>query len=383
LSERKVRLGYAVAMAILTLLIGVTATYSWLRLMPVPEKPKEEPVLPVVRIGWLGGFSLQMPLIARVKGFDEEFGFRFEMVPFARAADAMQALLTGDVNVTYSAFLQAESAYLKGAYVKGIIAALYGGDKWAIVTLNTTGIKEAKDLAGKTVAIPGFGATPELFILLAAEMSGISSDSINLVQQDQANIMTSLSTGTIDAGVIPDPTLTAYMKREPKAMVIMRGTNIPVINYAATGAYYVQQDLLVSNNSLAYNIYLALAKAQWYIRTTGPDSDEILSVLSNETGIPVPILRPSASKNIWDPRLKPCQVVNIRAEQEFFVDKGSLDHTVPLSEIWCYGLYERARIEHPEFFADLDSYLLHLKEVGIVADQDFIVDFGEYLESQT
>lgn len=383
MSERKVRLGYVVAVAILTFLIGVTTTYSWLRLMPVPEKPEEEPVLPVVRIGWLGAFSLEIPLVAQEKGFDEEFGFKFETVSFARAADSMQALLTGDLNITYSAFLQAESAYLKGANVKGIIVGTYGGDKWAIVTLNTTGIKEVKDLAGKTVAVPGLGAVPELFVRLAAEMSGIPPDSMNLVQQTQDVIMTSLSTGQIDAGVIPDPMLTAYMKKEPKAVIIIRGSSIPVTNYASTGAYFVQQDLMTNNNSLVYNIYLAIAKTLWYIRTTGPDSDEILSLLSNKTGTPVPILKPSASKNIWDPRLKPCEVVNIRAEQEFFVNMGSLDHMVPLSEIWCYGFYERACIEHPEFFADLDGYLLNLKEQGIVADQDFIIDFGEYLESQT
>jgi len=383
MSERKIRLRYVVVGVFLAFLIGVATTYAWFQLMLIPvQKPKEE--LKVVKVSWLAPLSVQIPLIASKKLFDEEFGIKLELVKMTRAADAMQALLAGDLDITFSAFTPIESAFLKGAKVKGIMVAYYGGYKYALVTLNTTGIREVKDLVGKTVAVPGLGAPPELFVRIVANMSGISPDSINLVQQDLDVISTSIATGAVDAGMIFEPTLTGFRNKDKRVVVITRGTDIPVVNYGI-GAYFLQEDFIRKNTELAYKIFLTLAKAQWYLRTTGPDSNEILSILSNATGTPVAVFKPSANKNVWDPRLKPCEVYSAWEEMSFFVNRGQLTKMVPISEIWYYGFYERARIEHPELFADLDGYLQALKKDpdGIVKDVDFITDFNEYWATQT
>jgi len=378
MSERKIGLGYAIVGIVLAFLLGCLLVYGALELTPTPTPLPPPKELKTVKIVWLAPLSLQIPLIASVKQFDKEFGLKLELVQMPRAADALQALLTGDADVTFSAFLTVESAFLKGAKVKGIMAAYYGGHKYALVTMNTTGITKVRDLVGKTVAVPGLGAPPELFVRMAANMSGISPDSINLVQQDLDVIGTSLATGKIDAGMYFEPGLTGFMNKQPGVVILLRGNGIPAVNYVP-GAYFVRDDLIKENNELVYNIFLCLAKAQWYIRTKGPDSDEILSILSNATKTPAAIFKPSANPNVWDPRLKPCEVVNIWEELKFFVDMGKVGGMVPVSEIWYNGFYERARIEHPELFADLDNYLQRLKEKGIVKDEDFITDFNEYL----
>jgi len=337
-----------------------------------------------IKIGWLGALSLQIPLIAVEKQFDEEFGIKLELVKMARAADAMQALLKGDLDITFSALTPVESAFLQGAKAKGIMVAYYGGYKLTLATLDKTGIREVKDLVGKTVAVPGLGAPPELFVRVAANMSGVSPDSIKLVQLSGDVITTSIATGAVDAGFLFEPDLTNFMSKQPGVVVITRGIDIPVINYVP-GAYFLREDFIKENSELVYKIFLTLAKAQWYIRTKGPDSDEILSVLSDATNLPAAILKPSANKNIWDPRFKPCLVANAWEEMKFFVSWKKLANMVPISEIWYYGFYERARIEHPELFSDLDDYLKALKTdpAGIVKDADFITDFNEYWATQT
>jgi len=375
MSERKVGLYYAIAGVLLALLVGAASTYAWFQWTSTQAPTQEEPK--TVKISWLAPVSLQIPLVASKKGFDVEFGIKFELINIPRASDALTALLGGSLDITFGAFPGVESAYLAGAKVKGMMIAYYGGYKFALVTLNTTGITKVSDLAGKTVAVPGLREPPELFVRVLANMSGIDPYSINLIQQTLADIPSAIATGAVPAGVLFEPGLTSFMNNEKRAVIIARGTNIPVVNFAP-GAYFMKENYIKENSTLAYKIFLALAKAQWYIRTTGPSSDEILSILSNATNMPKAVFQPSADKNIWDPRLKPCQVDAAWQEMEFFISMGKLTKTVPISEIWYYGFYERARIEYPELFSDLDGYLQGLKQSGIVTDTDFITDFNEY-----
>jgi len=368
---------------VLTFLIGVAATYSWYELRPRPVQEPLEVELTHVKIGRGGGaFSLQIPLIATEKGFDEEFGIELEMVQFYRAADTMQALLAGEVNITSSASLQAIAAYEQGARLKGIMVPFYGADKMAIVTVNTSGIKRIRDLAGKTVGVPGLGAPPQFIVEEAARQAGIDPDSISLVQQTQEAMFASIAAGHIEAGVGIEPFLSVWMKQQPGVVVLIRGTSVPLVNYGA-GGFYVRQDFLEENWELTYRLYLTLAKASWYLRTAGPESDEIVSMVENASGVSAEMFRDQQNKNIWDPRYKPCQVVNLWAVQRKYVDAGKISAMVPPSEIWFYGFYERASIEHPELFADLDDYLQGLKEDGIASDVDFITDWNEYLDTQT
>jgi NitT/TauT family transport system substrate-binding protein len=333
-----------------------------------------------IKISWLAPISLQIPAIASEMQFDEEFGIKLELVKMARSSDAMNALLAGELDITFAAFSTVKGAFLQGAKVQGSMIAYYGGYKYAIVTMNTTGISTVADLENKTVAVPGLGAPPELFVRAAANKSGIDPDSINFIQLALDVIGTAVATGEVDAGMLFEPILTGFMSNVPGVVLITRGTGLPIVNYGPSG-YFMQEDFIKNNNELAYKIFLTLAKAQWYIRTQGPDSDEILSILSETTGIPIQVFRPSANMNVWDPRLKPCELAAEWDQMEFFVAAGKLGEMVPTSNVWYQGLYDRARIEHPELFADLDDYLEALKTEGIVTDIDFITDFNEYLEA--
>jgi NitT/TauT family transport system substrate-binding protein len=356
----------------LAFLIVLTLILSWFPGMSLAEsKPAEG--LKTVKISWFAPSSLQIPLIASKKQFDREFGIKLELIHMTRASDAMQALLTGDLDVTFGVSLAAEIAVSKGAKVKGIMVAYYGGYKFALVTLDKTGITSAADLKGKTVAVPGLGAPPELFARMAAETNGIPSNSINLVQQNLSLIPAALRTGQVDAGVLFEPLLTGFMKKQKGVVVLTRGIEIPVINYGPTG-YFVREDRILKDETLIYRVFLSLAKAQWYIRTAGSDSEEILAPLAKATKIPVPVLKPSAGKNIWDPRLKPVQIANILEEMKFFVNIGKLNATVPVSRIWYDGFYRKARIQHGGLFADLDNYLNQLKAKGIVFQADFTTE---------
>jgi ABC-type nitrate/sulfonate/bicarbonate transport system substrate-binding protein len=328
---------------------------------------------PIVTIPWFAPLSLQIPLIAKEKGFDQEFGIDLKLINLTRASEAIQALLTGDVDVTFSPFLTAETAVLKGAKVKGFIMAYYGGDKFALVTMKKTGITKIEDLVGKTIAVPGLGAPPELFVRKVAAMKGISPDSYKLVQQALDMIPASLATGQVDAGMIFEPTLTAFMAKQDGVVILTRGVDIPAVNFVPN-AYWVREDRLKKDTELIYKVYLTLAKAEWFIRTKGPDSDEVLSIVAKAANMPVAVFKPSADKNIWDPRIKPIQIDGIKEEAKFFFDMGKLEGMVSVPDLWDNSFYTRARLEHPELFADLDGYLQRLKKNGIAKDEDLRIE---------
>jgi ABC-type nitrate/sulfonate/bicarbonate transport system substrate-binding protein len=347
--------------------------------MPTLEE-EPEPGLTSVKISWFAPASAQIPMVASEMQFDEEFGIKLELIKMTRSSDAMNALLVGELDVTFAAFSTVKGAVLQGAQVQGSLVPYYGGYKLVLVTKNTTGITTPADLENKTVAVPGLGAPPELFVRVAANESGIDPDSINYVQMALDVIGTAVATGEVDAGMLFEPMVTGFMKNVPGIVILTRGTDMPIINYAPVG-YFMLEDFVKDNHELAYKIFLTLAKAQWYIRTQGPDSDEILSILNAGTEVPIPALRPSANMNIWDPRLKPALLVSEWEQMEFFISAGKLDAIVPTSQVWSYGFYERALIEYPELFADLDSYLEALIDDGYATDIDLITDFNEYLET--
>jgi ABC-type nitrate/sulfonate/bicarbonate transport system substrate-binding protein len=397
---------YSIVGIVIALLIGVAGTYVYFQSNPVTipgqvstitqtktntitntqtqtvtTTVEPTPEIKQVKISWFAPASMQIPLIASEMNFDEEFGIDLELIRMTRAPDAIQALLTGDLDITFGAFTPVESAILQGADLKGIMNAYYGGYKFALVTLNTTGITTVEDLAGATIAVPGLGAPPELFVRKALEIAGLASDSYNLIQMALDGIPAALITGEVGAGMLFEPPLTGFMAKQPGVIVLARGVDIPVVNYSP-GSYFVRNEDVKQDNELYYKVFLTLAKAQWYIRTAGADSDEILSILSNATNVPIPVLKPSANKNIWDPRMKPVIEVNLLEEMNFFIDIGKIDSTIPVSDMWYNSYYERALIEHPELFSDLDDYISDLQQNGVAFDVDFITDLNEYLAIQ-
>ena len=94
------------------------------------------------------------------------------MPPYANGPAVMEAFKNGDIDVSY---LGGAPATLKRINDDTTIHVIAGANNIgsAIVVGKDSGIDSIDDLAGKTIAIPGFGTVQDFIVRIVAENAGL------------------------------------------------------------------------------------------------------------------------------------------------------------------------------------------------------------------
>ena len=144
-----------------------------------PEwKPDPVPNSTVVRIGYLTADLHQVAIyVAQKEGFYEEVGLipgenLNIMPPYSNGPAVMEAFKNKDIDVSY---LGGAPATLKRINDDTPIHVISGANNVgsAIVVGKDSGIDTIEDLAGKTIAIPGFGTVQDFIVRIVAENAGL------------------------------------------------------------------------------------------------------------------------------------------------------------------------------------------------------------------
>lgn len=142
-------------------------------------------------------------------GIFEEHGLNVEVVPAQGGAQAIPALLSGDIQFAIGqpfgpirADLQDLGIVIIGDYANSLAD---GTDVNAVVALGDSGIASPKDLSGKKVSVNSLGAAGDLTIRAAVDEDGGDSSTIEFVEVAFPEAKAQLDAGTIDAAWVPDP----------------------------------------------------------------------------------------------------------------------------------------------------------------------------------
>lgn len=157
--------------------------------------------LPIAETGALWG--------AIDAGIFEEHGLELEIVPAQGGAQAIPALLSGDIQFAigqpFGPF-RADLQDLGVAVISNYASSLpEGKDVNAVVALADSGIVRAADLAGKRVAVNSLGAAGDLTIMKAVQDDGGDPSTIEFVEVAFPDAQAQLEAGNIDAAWVPDP----------------------------------------------------------------------------------------------------------------------------------------------------------------------------------
>lgn len=146
------------------------------------------------------------------EGIFEKHGLEVEIVPAQGGAQAIPALLSGDIDFAIGqpfgpirANLQDLGAVIVGNYSS---ALLEGKDVNAVVAMDSSGIDGPADLAGKRVAVNSLGAAGDVTIMAAVEDAGGDPTTIEFVEVAFPDAPAQLESGNIDAAWVPDPFMT-------------------------------------------------------------------------------------------------------------------------------------------------------------------------------
>jgi NitT/TauT family transport system substrate-binding protein len=137
------------------------------------------------------------------EGIFADHGLEVEVVPAQGGAQAIPALLSGDIQFAIGqpfgpirADLQDLGVAIIGDYANSLPS---GDDVNAVVALGSSGLATPKDLSGKKVSVNSLGAAGDLTIRAAVDADGGDSSTIEFVEVPFPEVKAQLEAGTIDA----------------------------------------------------------------------------------------------------------------------------------------------------------------------------------------
>ena len=213
------------------------------------------------------------------KGYFKEAGLDIEIVNVASGSASVTAVVSGQVDIGWSAVTIPIFARSNGIAVKVFMTSSQEGPPNNYGTFidasAKSGVNDVKDLKGKTVMINAFGTAGEVAIRERLMDAGISWDDVKKVVVPFPQMPAALELGNADVVVTIEPMHTAIMTNKAiGAKLIGKGTIAISNKQPVTGSVYFASDAWLAKNQAA-----ALAYGRAYLRAQKDiDKDDSLRV---------------------------------------------------------------------------------------------------------
>ena len=157
-----------------------------------------------VVVGYDGHAGFQGPVwAAKDLGLFDKYGLSAELVLIPGSARGMAALISGSVPFVQGSATAPLSAYLRGADVVVVAAAL---NKFPFSVVARKEIRKPSDLVGKKIGVVNFGGSNDLAVSLAFKEWNLPRNAATILASGGApERLAALMTGTLDATVLSPP----------------------------------------------------------------------------------------------------------------------------------------------------------------------------------
>jgi NitT/TauT family transport system substrate-binding protein len=254
---------------------------------PVPVRTISVAALPIVETSALWG--------AIKAGIFEEHGLDIEVVPAQGGAQAIPALLNGDIQFAigqpfgpFRADQQDLGIVVLTNYANSLEA---GRDVNAVVASAASGITDIAGLAGKRVSVNSLGAAGDVTIMAAVKAAGGDPASIEFVEVAFPDAAAQLDAGNIDAAWVPEPFVSQIVGNGGSLIMHPYQETIPGLPLLLT---FTTADLISSDPDLVDDFSAAMADAlDWATANEGDvrqaikDNLEVPDVVADSVPLPV------------------------------------------------------------------------------------------------
>src|SRR5919106_2730086 len=142
--------------------------------------------------------------MAQQEGLFKKNGLEVELIHIPSSSRAIQAILAGEIAISFMDGSNAVQANLKGANLALVAGAT---NRMVFSLMARPEIKKVSDLRGKKIGITRVGSSTHTSALYSLGQSGLKpADYQILPLMEVPNIFTALAAGQIDAGVVSPPT---------------------------------------------------------------------------------------------------------------------------------------------------------------------------------
>jgi NitT/TauT family transport system substrate-binding protein len=191
---------------------GTTAATSSSPITGTTAAASKAPLQGTIRVGFFPNLTHPQALVGIANGtFAAALGsgVKLETTPFNAGPAATEALLAGQIDLTYIGPNPSINAYIKtkGDSVRIIAGAASGGVSF--VVRPDSNINSAKDLAGKKIATPQLGNTQDVALRAYVKQNGLDTKenggTVEVIPTDNANILQLFANKQIDGAWVPEP----------------------------------------------------------------------------------------------------------------------------------------------------------------------------------
>ncbi|MCA6215439.1 ABC transporter substrate-binding protein [Ideonella sp. B7] len=251
-----------------------------------------------VQLDWLPGGDKSFVYAGVQEGFFKAEGLDVKIVPGRGSSDAVTKIGAGAADVGFggiSALMMAAAE--SGVPVKAVMS-LYSKGPDALFTRADTKIKTLKDVEGKTVAMPTFSSSNQLWPVVL-QKNGVNPDKVKIIKADPATLAPMLAQGRVDATinwVTVAPGFNAVLKQAGKELHVLPWSQFGLDGYGwsvmASDKTIKERPEVLKRYLKALNKSLAFAiqnpqKAAEDLKAQVPETDVAVAKAEFEASIPL------------------------------------------------------------------------------------------------
>ncbi|WP_066172560.1 ABC transporter substrate-binding protein [Bacillus marinisedimentorum] len=223
------------------------------------EKDSSNGEMPTVNVAYMPDIHGAAPLvIAQEKGYFKEAGINVNLVKFNSGPPEFQAMAAGDIDIAY---IGPGATFLSAQGQGDIIAvdSLNTGDM--VLATKKSGVKEVKDLEGKTVGVPK-GTSGDMVLSLALENAGVDPGKVNMVNMEVAGVVSAFIAEKVDAVAIWSPYTNEIVKQVGEENIVKLADNTDFFpDYVFPQSWVVSPKYLKENEDSVTKFLEAWTKA--------------------------------------------------------------------------------------------------------------------------
>ena len=284
-----------------------------------------------VKIGYLPSDHDAALFVADAQGLYKNKGIKTELVQFNNGGDLMTAMASGDVDVGYVGIAPVLSSVSAGVPVKVISAAQIEGS--GIIVTNDSNIKNAKDLAGKTIATPGEASIQHVLLAAYLKTNGMSLDDINESAMKVPSINDALKTGNLPAAITFQPYVSLGETDDNIHQLV---DSSEIVAGHPCCVVVASDEFLKNNNETAKDIVAIHKEATMFINKNIKDgkTDEVVKLLPKDIVADPDAEAKSLESFPFIYGVDDAYKANVDVFQQLEVDLGILNKTIPHEDLY-------------------------------------------------
>jgi NitT/TauT family transport system substrate-binding protein len=216
---------------------------------------------PNLKVGVLPIVDVAAVQRAQTAGYFKNEGLNVELVTVQSGAEAMPAMISGSLDMTWTNWTSVIQAQVKKAGDLRALNATYQAaqNSFLILTRPENNIRTPQDLVGKKIAINAKGSITELIAKSALQSNGVDPNSVTYVELNFPLMPDALANHQVDATVVLEPFLT--QEETAGAVTVLDAASgptneIPIAGVATTA------DFVKNNPNTVAAFQRAMDKAQ-------------------------------------------------------------------------------------------------------------------------